>query len=42
MISGFLAIVLLWILGGIALLHGLFRSVMQPDPDKIRPSGPIF
>lgn len=40
MISGFSAIVALWIWVGAVLLHALFRSTVRSDPDPIRPSGP--
>ena len=39
-ISGFQAIVFLWVWVAVALLYGLWRSAAKPDPDPIRPSGP--
>ena len=35
---------LLWLLGAwlvLVLAYGLWRAVAKPDPDTIRPSGPI-
>ena len=29
----------LWL--GVVVLHGLYRSFFRPEPDPIRPSGPI-
>ena len=40
-ISGFQAMVGLWIWCGIVVLHGLWRSFGSPDPDPIRLAGPI-
>lgn len=43
MLSGFQAIVFLWIWVGVTLLYGLFwRSLYRPEPDPIRPSGPSY
>ena len=42
MISGFSAIVVLWVWVAVVLLHGLVRSTARPDPDPIRASGPVF
>jgi len=39
--DGFLVWVLLWIWLGLVLLHGLTRSFFRPEPDPIRPAGPI-
>jgi hypothetical protein len=39
-ISGFQAIVGLWIWVAAVLLYGLWRSTAKSDPDPIRPSGP--
>ncbi len=39
--DGYLVWILLWIWLGVVLLHGLARSFVKPDPDPIRPSGPI-
>lgn len=39
-VSGFQAVVILWIWVAAALLHGLWRSVAKPDPDAIRSAGP--
>ena len=39
-LSGFQALVALCIWVAAALLYALFRSVMDPDPDPVRPSGP--
>jgi hypothetical protein len=39
--DGYLVRILLWIWFGAVLLHGLARSFFRPDPDAIRPSGPI-
>jgi len=41
MISGFSAIVTLWVWLILVLLHALFRSTVRPEPDAIRPSGPV-
>jgi len=41
MISGFQAEVVLWCWVVLVLLYGLSRSVTHPDPDAIRPSGPV-
>ena len=41
MIEGLHAMLALWAWLLIVVLHGLWRSVAQPDPDAIRPSGPI-
>jgi hypothetical protein len=40
MITGFMAIVALWVWVGAVLLYALFRSTARSDPDPIRPSGP--
>jgi len=40
MLSGFQAIVFLWVWVAVVLLYGLWRSVAKLDPDPIRPSGP--
>lgn len=39
-VTGFQAQVLLWVWCVAVLLYGLWRSVVHPDPDPIRPSGP--
>ena len=39
--GGFEAMLTLVIWVALMLLHGLFRSLYRPDPDPIRPSGPI-
>ena len=39
--DGSLAWILLWVWLGVVLLYGLVRSFAKPDPDPIRPSGPI-
>ena len=39
--DGFLVWVLLWVWFGVVILHGLARSFLKPQPDPIRPSGPI-
>ena len=39
--DGFLVWVLLCVWLGAVLLHGLARSFLRPEPDPIRPSGPI-
>lgn len=36
-----LAWTLLWVWLGVVLLHGVVRSLSNPEPDAIRPSGPI-
>jgi hypothetical protein len=41
MIEGFHAQVALWVWCALALLYGLWRSLASPDPDPIRPSGPV-
>ena len=41
MISGFTAIIGLWGWLLVVTLHALFRAVAKPDPDPIRPSGPL-
>ena len=40
-ISGWdaLVVVLVWCV--LVALYGVFRSVSKPDPDPIRPSGPV-
>jgi hypothetical protein len=40
-ISGFAATVVLGVWGGATLAYALWRSLYRPDPDPIRPSGPI-
>jgi hypothetical protein len=40
-ISGFQFIVFLWIWVVVVLLGGLIRSLYRPEPDPIRPPGPI-
>ena len=39
--GGFVVWVLLWVWLGVVLLHGLARSFFRPEPDSIRPAGPI-
>lgn len=39
-VSGFQAIVTLWIWVAAVFLYGLWRSTSQAEPDPIRPSGP--
>ncbi len=39
--DGFLVWILLWVWLGSVALHGLSRSFFRPEPDPIRPSGPI-
>ncbi len=39
--NGFLVWTLLWVWLGVVVLHGLSRSFFRPEPDPIRPSGPI-
>lgn len=39
--TGYLAWTILWVWLGAVILHGLVRSLMRPEPDPIRPSGPI-
>ena len=40
-ISGFHMWVFLWIWVPVVLIYGLWRSLYRPDPDEIRPSGPL-
>ena len=40
LVSGFEAQVFLWAWIVLALLYGLYRSFVQPDPDSLRASGP--
>ena len=41
MVNGFHAWVALWVWLGIVLVYGLaWRSLLQPDPDPVRPPGP--
>jgi hypothetical protein len=40
-IDGFTAMVFLWFWTGVVLLHGAWRSLHRPDPDPIRPAGPV-
>jgi hypothetical protein len=39
-INGFQYVSLIWIWTALVALHGLWRSMAQPEPDAIRPSGP--
>lgn len=39
--DGFLVWALLWVWLGAIVLHGLAGSFFRPEPDPIRPSGPI-
>ena len=39
-VTGYQAIVTLWVWVAAVLLYGLWRSTAQSDPDPIRPSGP--
>jgi len=42
MLSGFQSMTVLWIWIVAVVLYGLFwRSMSRPEPDPIRPSGPI-
>ena len=41
MIDGFVTWVALWGWVGVVLLYGFWRSLSRPDPDPIRPSGPV-
>ena len=41
MVSGYFAWVALWVWCAVVLLYGLWRSFSRPDPDPIRPPGPI-
>ena len=41
-IDGFDALIVLAVWCALVLLYGLFRSVSKPEPNKIRPSGPVF
>lgn len=42
LLTGFQAYTFLWLWVAAVLLHGIFwRSLQQPDPDAMRPSGPI-
>ena len=40
-ISGFQAMVGLWIWCGVVVLHALWRSFGHAEPDPIRPAGPV-
>ena len=39
-ISGFQYVLALWVWSALIALFGLWRSMVKPDPDPIRPSGP--
>ena len=39
-ISGYQYVWALWIWAAIVVLFGLWRSMLKPDPDPIRPAGP--
>ena len=41
LISGFFAMVGLWVWLGGVVAHGLWRSFAQSAPNDLRPSGPI-
>jgi len=42
MVTGTHAIATLWVWLAVALAHGLlWRSLRQPEPDRIRPAGPV-
>jgi hypothetical protein len=41
MMTGFQAQVFLWVWCGVVVLYALVRSFARPEPDAIRPSGPI-
>jgi len=42
MINGFQSMVVLWCWTVLVLVHGLaYRSLRRPEPDPLRPSGPI-
>lgn len=41
LINGFEATVGFWVWMALVLLYALYRSVAQPEPDAIRPSGPV-
>jgi hypothetical protein len=40
-VTGFQYVAALWIWVVVVLLNGFIRSLYQPEPDPIRPSGPI-
>ena len=40
LVSGFVTQIGLWIWVVVALAYGLIRSVSDPSPDPLRPSGP--
>lgn len=40
-LDGFQAITLLWAWTVVVLGYGLVRSLTRPEPDAIRPSGPV-
>jgi hypothetical protein len=40
-ISGFQAVCALWAWVAVVVLFGLWRSVLKPEPDAIRQSGPL-
>jgi len=40
-LTGFQAQVFAWCWVVLVLLYGLYRSFTRPDPDAIRPSGPV-
>jgi hypothetical protein len=40
-IDGFQTMVALWAWSTILLLHGFYRSVYHPEPDPVRPPGPV-
>jgi hypothetical protein len=39
-ISGFQYACLLWVWSALVALYGLWRSMVRPEPDDIRSSGP--
>ena len=41
-IDGFDALIVLAFWCVLVLLYGLYRSVSKPDPNEIRPAGPVF
>ena len=40
-INGFQYVSMVWIWTALVVLFGLWRSMIKPDPDPIRPSGPF-
>ena len=40
-VSGFQAVFVLTVWCALVMSYGIYRSVARPEPDPIRPSGPV-